>query len=59
MRRAALVACLLALAGCASNAEIAAKRCAGTTGDAYDQCVAREQAKLAAAQEPPQGRGGY
>ena len=60
MRRSAVVLCLLALAGCATNAEIAAKRCAGQQGDAYTHCVAREQAKLAAAQQPlPSSQGGY
>jgi hypothetical protein len=60
MRRSAFVLCVLALAGCASNAEIVAKRCAGQQGSAYDQCVDREQAKLAAAQQLPTGGGsGY
>ena len=47
------VGAALALAGCASNQELAAKRCAGVAGqrDAYDQCVARESANLARAQE--------
>ena len=58
MRPIAVIVCLLALAGCASNAEIAAKRCAGAQGTGYDQCVAREQARLAA-QEAPASRGGY
>jgi hypothetical protein len=57
MRRIAFI-CLVALAGCASNAELAAKRCAGTAGAAYDHCVAREQARLAAAQQVPTGGGG-
>ena len=60
MRRSAVVLCLLALAGCATNAEVAAKRCAGQQSDAYTQCVEREQAKLAAAQQLPTGGGsGY
>jgi hypothetical protein len=60
MRRSAVVLCVLALAGCASNAEVAAQRCAGQSGDAYSQCVNREQAKLAAARQPPaSNQGGY
>lgn len=53
----------LALAGCATNQEVAAKRCSGVAGQsaAYDQCVARELANLAKAQElrPTTGGGGY
>jgi hypothetical protein len=45
--------CALALAGCASNQEIAAQRCSGVTGQAYDQCIAQELAKLATVQQPP------
>jgi hypothetical protein len=53
--------CAVALASCASNQEIAAKRCSSVAGPAYDQCVAQELAKLAAAQQPPPqtGGGGY
>jgi hypothetical protein len=58
MRRIGIMVCLVVLAGCTSNAEIAAKRCAGTSGGTYDQCVAREQAKLATAQQLPTGGGG-
>lgn len=63
MRRLARVTILVvavALAGCATNAETAAKRCAGQPNSAYDQCIAREQARLAAAQQPPaSNQGGY
>ena len=52
-RHAVLGLCLLALAGCASNAELAAKRCGDVQGGAYEQCIAREQARLA--QQQPTG----
>ncbi len=55
---------VLALAGCATNQAVAAKRCTGVAGQAaaYDQCVARELARLAEAQGPPppsKDSGGY
>jgi len=55
-----VVLCLLALAGCATNARSRPSGCAGQQGDAYTHCVEREQAKLAAAQQLPTGGGsGY
>ena len=55
------VGAALALAGCASDQEVAAKRCGGLAGAAHDQCVAQELARLAKAQEerPPKDSGGY
>jgi hypothetical protein len=52
--------CVLALAGCTSNQEVAAKRCSSVAGQAgaYDQCVARELTTLAATQQPPTNTGG-
>jgi hypothetical protein len=53
----------LALAGCASNQETAARRCSAVSGpgDAHDQCVARELERMAKFQAPPRasGSGGY
>ena len=45
----------LALAGCVSNEEIAARRCSTVAGpaDARDQCIGQELARLAKEQEPP------
>ena len=57
-----LAACaVLALTGCATNQEIAARRCSAVVAGAHDQCVADELAKLAKAQEPPRSNdsGGY
>jgi hypothetical protein len=58
-RLALLAGCAaLALAGCASDQEIAAKRCSNVAGPTHDQCVAQELARLAKAQELPQTGGG-
>jgi hypothetical protein len=63
MARALCAAFLLlaGLAGCASDQEVAAKRCGALAGAAHDQCVAQELARLAKAHEerPPKDSGGY
>ena len=53
------VAGALALAGCASNQEVAAKHCSDVAGKpGYDQCVQQELARLSTAQQPPASTGG-
>ncbi len=51
----------LVLSGCASNEEVAARRCSAVADRTHEQCVADELAKLARLQEPPRSKdgGGY
>jgi hypothetical protein len=56
-----LGACVaLALAGCATREELAARHCSAVAGPVHDQCVADELAKPARPPAPPPaGGGGY